>query len=232
LAVTSNMHYYSFHPGDYLKDTAHLSLLEDATYRRLIDFYYTSEQPIPVATQSVSRRLRLDCQMVDSVLAEFFELREDGWHQTRCDDEITAYHALCERNRANGKAGGRRKRTQSVPSGNPVATQMGGQMKANQEPITNNHISPLPPLGAALFERFWTSYPNKKNKKAAERAWKKLKIVENDERIPAMREGLASWKTSDEWAKEGGQFIPHASSWLNGERWNDELPKPHTGLVI
>ena len=132
------MHYYSFHPGDYLKDTAHLSLVEDATYRRLIDFYYTSEQPIPVATQSVSRRLRLDCQMVDSVLAEFFELRDDGWHQTRCDDEIAAYHALCERNRANGKAGGRRKRTQSVPSGNPVATQMGGQMKANQEPLTIN----------------------------------------------------------------------------------------------
>jgi uncharacterized protein YdaU (DUF1376 family) len=133
------MHYYSFHPGDYLKDTAHLSLLEDATYRRLIDFYYISEQPIPVATQSVARRLRLDCQMVDAVLAEFFELREDGWHQARCDDEIEAYHALCQRNRINGKAGGRRKRTQSQPSGNPVATQMGGQIKANQYPLTNNH---------------------------------------------------------------------------------------------
>ena len=133
------MHYYSFHPGDYLKDTAHLSLLEDATYRRLIDFYYISEQPIPVGTQSVARRLRLEPQMVDAVLSEFFELRDDGWHQARCDDEIEAYHALCERNRANGKAGGRRKRTQSQPSGNPVATQMGGQNEANHKPLTINH---------------------------------------------------------------------------------------------
>lgn len=133
------MHYYSFHPSDYLKDTAHLSLLEDVTYRRLIDFYYQSEAPIPVGTQSVARRLRLDTQTVDLILSEFFELREDGWHQSRCDDEIAAYHALCERNRINGKAGGRRKKTQSQPTGNPVATQMGSENKANQKPEAMNH---------------------------------------------------------------------------------------------
>lgn len=234
-AVGDVMHHYPFHASDYMMSTAHLTLEEDATYRRLLDFYYTTELPIPTDNRAVSRRLRVDEKITASVLAEFFVPQDDGWHNERCDAEIAAYHAMKERNALNGKLGGRPLKTDRLPRANRGVSQnnpLVTDSKANQEPITNNHISPLPPLGAALFERFWTSYPNKKNKKAAERAWKKLKIVENDERIPAMREGLASWKTSDEWAKEGGQFIPHASSWLNGERWNDELPKPHTGLVI
>ncbi|TXH13476.1 MAG: DUF1376 domain-containing protein, partial [Hyphomicrobiaceae bacterium] len=41
------MHHYPFHPGDYMLDTAHLEPMEDLAYRRLLDFYYSSEKPIP-----------------------------------------------------------------------------------------------------------------------------------------------------------------------------------------
>ena len=40
------MHYYSFHIGDYMSHTRHLSLIEDLAFRRLLDFYYLHEQPI------------------------------------------------------------------------------------------------------------------------------------------------------------------------------------------
>ena len=43
------MNYYERHIGDYLKDTAHLSLLEHGVYSRLLDVYYTRESPIPAA---------------------------------------------------------------------------------------------------------------------------------------------------------------------------------------
>lgn len=33
-------HFYSWFPGDYLRDTGHLSMIEDAAYRRLLDAYY------------------------------------------------------------------------------------------------------------------------------------------------------------------------------------------------
>ena len=51
------MNYYERHIGDYLKDTAHLSLLEHGIYGRLLDIYYTREEPIPEA--QVMRRASL-----------------------------------------------------------------------------------------------------------------------------------------------------------------------------
>jgi hypothetical protein len=35
--------------------------------------------------------------------------------------------------------------------------------------------------------------------------------------------GLENHKKSQQWVKDNGQFIPHASTWLNGKRWEDEL---------
>lgn len=132
------MHYYSHNIGDYRKDTGHLSALEHGIYRQLIDWYYLDEKPIPKETQVVSRRLRLasesEIKALENVLTDFFDLRDDGYHQARCDDEIAQYHRNAEKNKTNGKLGGRPKKTQSVILGNPNET----ESKGNQEPITIN----------------------------------------------------------------------------------------------
>ena len=40
-------------------------------------------------------------------------------------------------------------------------------------------------------------------------------------------------KKSTEWAKNNGQFIPHPTTWLNQERWGDELTiKKTTAEVV
>jgi len=49
------MNYYQHHLGDYLRDTAHLSMLEDGAYRRLIDAYYIRERPLPGELREVYR---------------------------------------------------------------------------------------------------------------------------------------------------------------------------------
>ena len=156
------MHHYPFHPGDYMLDTAHLEPLEDLAYRRLLDLYYISEVPIPLETESVSRRLRLGSEVVSKVLNEFFEMREDGWHQARCDAEIVAYKARADRARQNGKGGGRPKIQGKKPSGNPVGSQQepsrnpvetGLKANQNQEPVTKNQdISPASPPGDAVVK--------------------------------------------------------------------------------
>jgi uncharacterized protein YdaU (DUF1376 family) len=132
------MHYYTFNIGDYRKDTGHLSTLEHGIYRQLLDWYYLDEKPIPKETETVIRRLRLgsdsDITALKSVLADFFVLQDDGYHQSHCDDAIAKYHAKAEVNKANGKLGGRPKKTQTVIFGNPDET----ESKGNQEPITNN----------------------------------------------------------------------------------------------
>ena len=116
------MHHYPFHPGDYMLDTSHLEPLEDLAYRRLLDLYYTSEENIPLETQSVARRLRLGFEVVEKVLTEFFVSTDSGWKNERCEVVLAEYRAMAERNRVNGKQGGRPKKTQSVASGNPVAS--------------------------------------------------------------------------------------------------------------
>jgi uncharacterized protein YdaU (DUF1376 family) len=135
------MYYYQFHIGDYRADTAHLSNDEDLAYRRLLDMYYDLEKPIPTDTEWVSRRLRLDSQVVLRVLKDFFLLQDDGWFHGRCHEVIEQYHSMAEKNRENGRRGGRPKRTQSDTDGNQLETnsQPDGKATSNQEPITNNH---------------------------------------------------------------------------------------------
>ena len=60
----ADMHHYPFHIGDYRSSTAHLTDAEDLAYRRLIDFYMDTEQEIPLETQWVARRIRVDTEVV------------------------------------------------------------------------------------------------------------------------------------------------------------------------
>ena len=90
------MHYYQFHIGDYRAATAHLSNDEDLAYRRLLDMYYDTEDPIPIDTDWVARRLRLDSHVIVSVLKDMFVLSELGWHHARCDKEISVYKGFSD----------------------------------------------------------------------------------------------------------------------------------------
>jgi len=140
------MHYYQFNIADYRKDTTHLTPIEHFIYRSLIDWYYLDEKPIPKRTQSVMRRLGLGSELVDSlknVLEDFFVLEEEGYTHARIDQELAKYQARADIARVNGSKGGRPKKpnrkpkkTKSVNLANPEET----GSKANQEPITNNHI--------------------------------------------------------------------------------------------
>lgn len=88
------MNYYPFHIGDYLSATRHLTWVEDAAYRRLLDTYYTTEKPLPLDAHAVYRLVLATSKSqrtaVDVVLAEFFERTDAGWISGRADAEIDA----------------------------------------------------------------------------------------------------------------------------------------------
>jgi uncharacterized protein YdaU (DUF1376 family) len=87
------MHYYERHIGDYLKDTAHLSLLEHGAYARLMDVYYTREGAIPEkdVNRLIGARTKDERQAMQDVLTEFFELVDGHYVQARCDREIARF---------------------------------------------------------------------------------------------------------------------------------------------
>lgn len=69
------------------------------------------------------------------------------------------------------------------------------------------------------FSDFWAKYPRKVAKKVAENAWKRLSAQEQSDAIEALDNHIAYWKLKD----TATEYIPHASSWLNQGRWEDEL---------
>lgn len=87
-----------------------------------------------------------------------------------------------------------------------------------QKMIINSRLLMNPQVA---FEKFWASYPRKHAKTTARKTWGKLKITR--QLYTEIMIGLGNWKMSSEWQKSEGQFIPLPSSWLNQQRWNDEV---------
>ncbi|AZE90242.1 Pyocin large subunit-like protein [Pseudomonas orientalis] len=77
---------------------------------------------------------------------------------------------------------------------------------------------------AELFTQFWTLYPRKVGKEAARKAWDKLKLT--NELFGVLVEALGTQCLTTDWTKDNGQFIPHPATWINGNRWEDEVPGP------
>jgi hypothetical protein len=71
------------------------------------------------------------------------------------------------------------------------------------------------------FSVFWDEYPNKKGKALAEASWTKLNP--DDPLFDLILSRLQTAKRSRDWLKDGGEFIPMPSTWLNQRRWEDEL---------
>lgn len=89
------MNYYERHIGDYLKDTAHLSLLEHGVYTRLLDVYYTREAALPDSdvARLIGARSKDERAAMRTVLEEFFRLVDGAWVQRRCEQEIERFLA-------------------------------------------------------------------------------------------------------------------------------------------
>lgn len=71
------------------------------------------------------------------------------------------------------------------------------------------------------FETFWKAYPRKVAKKTARDKWSRIKMT--DELFAKIIAAVEVQKKQPQWVKDGGQFIPHPSTWLFQERWDDEV---------
>lgn len=135
------MNYYEHHLGDYLRDTAHLSMIEDGAYRRLIDAYYTREAPLPADEQQVCRLVRAASKQeraaVSVVLREFFIQVEAGWSHKRCDEEIQRLHNKSATARQSGLASAEARR-QRMLNGRSTDVQ-----RTLNEPSTECQLSSL-----------------------------------------------------------------------------------------
>lgn len=72
-----------------------------------------------------------------------------------------------------------------------------------------------------LFPAFWAAYPRKEGKQTALKAF--TKINPDQELLQTMLAAIERQKQTAQWKENGGQYIPHPATWLNGRRWEDEV---------
>ena len=204
------MIWYKFHLGDYITHTTHLSDAEDLAYRRLLDLYYMSEKPIPLNTESVSRKIRIDLDITESVLGEFFEHTENGYFNHRCHVEIAKYQAQVANNRQLGKRGGRPKKTESKSNQNRKLT-------LTEEEKEINTISSQ--ATKSRFDDFWAVWPSSKRKvakSACEAKWRRQALDPLADKIIA---SVTRLRASEQWLSG---FDPAPLTYLNQKRWEDD----------
>ena len=67
---------------------------------------------------------------------------------------------------------------------------------------------------------FWSAYPKKVGKKSARKAFDHV-----SEPVESLVTAIKRQECSAQWSRDGGQYIPNPTTWLNQERWEDQLPQ-------
>jgi uncharacterized phage protein (TIGR02220 family) len=101
------VNYYRRYVGDYLRDTSRLSILEHGAYNLLLDYYYAEDGPISLDLEEVYRMVRAQLpeerRAVVKVLTTYFVKMDDGYHNSRADQEIQIAKETIEAQRNSGK---------------------------------------------------------------------------------------------------------------------------------
>lgn len=121
----------------------------------------------------------------------------------------------------SGRLGGQAERKVSKQEANRKQT----ASKKEKEVEIENEIeiekeSYAPHTPRSDFERFWERYPRKEGRADAEKAYGGVGVG-----IEVLLSALERQKGLPQWQKEGGRYIPSASHWLKGRRWEDEPPR-------
>jgi uncharacterized protein YdaU (DUF1376 family) len=186
------MNYYEHHLGDYLRDTAHLSMLEDCAYRRLLDAYYARERALPADVRECCKLARASTKQerdaVAYVLREFFVLQDDAYHQARADKEIARFQdkqrkakasadarwSQYERNagamRTHSEGNAPRARPQSPDTNTPSlrsGVARGTRLPTDWVPeVEQGQWTALQARELPKFRDYWTAQPGQKGVKA------------------------------------------------------------------
>lgn len=208
------MHYYQHHIGDFIKATARLSDAQAMAYLRLIWKYYDDERPLPDEMDVIAFQIGATEADVNLILRSYFKLEDDGWHQTRCDTEISEYHQKAEQASKAGKASAQARMNKRLTDVEQPLNGLSTNHKPltiNQEPVTNNQgkskrATALCPqdVDAGVWED-WKQLRKSKRATVSE-------TVINEARKEATKAGMSLNQFFKEWCLRGSQGLK--AEWL------------------
>lgn len=237
---------FPLYSADFLVGVSELTMEERGQYITLLCFQHQRGH-------LTERQMSSLGNVSEYVLKHFERDENGLFYNVRLEYEIQKRRQYREQLKINGRLGGRPplkpKENQMVfeekPNGFDLVNQKGNQNESSRvenENINENKDIDIDnkKIGSGeeekkekeerksqtdiyieRFERFWKVYPKKVGKGDARKIWARLRPSE--ELTLRMINAVEVAKKSVQWTKDGGQYIPNPSTWLNQARWEDEL---------
>lgn len=241
------MHYYQFNIGDYHCHTAHLDPLEDIAYRRMMDWCYLHESPLPDDIDEIAKKIRMrtHCECIANVLREFFFLTDEGWSNARILKEVNAFKAKSDKAKASARARWDKKPSKinkKDSDANALRTECEGNAKhktrtTKQELLTNKVIKESTKekkprkMKPEKFKQFFDIYPAHRKGGTSASAWKAWQSEGLGEESAALALlWLQNAAMNDQgWGVDGGgQFVLGITKFIRDQQWLTPIPsKPN-----
>jgi uncharacterized protein YdaU (DUF1376 family) len=230
---------FQLYAADFYMDTNTWTIDEIGIYTRLL-FSEWVNGPLPNDETRLARasgcgvkRFRAGWSQVKS---KFTLTDDDKLFNTRLEDVRVKQKEYQEKQSVKGHKSAEKRWGDRVTTVTTAVTDMlqpdcNSSSSSSSSTLKNKDNNPPTPrkrvvVYSADFLSFYESYPKKSGRDAAWRAWKKR----NGDRpaIEVIIKAVEEQKVSEQWTKDGGQYIKNPATWINQGCWADELPKGGT----
>lgn len=231
--------YMQLYVADYLADTPHLTTEEHGAYLLLLFSYWQTGKPLRVDRLAHTARLSNErWTSVQRSLTEFFKEVDGVWIHLRVEKDLEKVATKSGKNSEAGKASAaaralaKQQLERLASEGNSANVGTSVERPLNERSTiedtdtdtdidTDLHQKNLAKFDQkSAFDIFWKLYPRKVSKAPSEKKF--MTKCKDAETFASIIRSVGE-HIQHAWNLSEMQFIPHASAWLNQERWNDEV---------
>lgn len=211
--------------ADYLGDTQHLTTEQHGAYLLLLMAMWRNEGSLQNDPTKLARIARVSARrwhIVSVDVMAFFDIEGETVTQKRLVREHQKALSISEKRSASGKRGAEAKSLKSndLPSANAKQLLQHSQIpEPYREKKEGTNVPSKERDFDPQFEAFYAAYPRHVGKGAARRAFAGACRKTDPESLTK-----AARRFAGQVVGKDPKFIPHPASWLNGERWDDDLP--------
>jgi hypothetical protein len=159
----------------------------------------------------------------DVIYSKFIKDSDGKYYNQRLQDEIEKRVKYTDSRSLNGSLGGRPLKAYGSDMDMNSKTICEPYENHSENVIINKKRGVGKGIETSLFDKFYKEYPKHQGRVSAVKAFSKIDMT--DDLFADIMASLATWKKSEQWIKDNGQYIPLPATWLNGRRWEDELPQ-------
>ena len=212
--MAKELPYFKFEPAEYLtKDISFCSLSAQGLFIIICSYYW--QRGCNLTITQLKKRINCDKELEELIQEDIIKMNEESIKIDFLDVQLNEVQKTSKTNSDNGKKGGRPKKNNPKESQiKPTALFSLSETKGiREDKIKEEEIKEYK---VKQFNLFWNKYPNKSNKKGCEKKFISLSQKDID-KILVTIDSFITFKPFKEYNH------PNPSTYLNQERWNDEL---------